>query len=240
MDNPTDFVGKKIQEIKSLENIFEYIKTAVSSAIVTKEKVNIEYHIEKGHEVKYFCLMASVLNWEGKKPKEIICFFQDISERKETEIALKRSEERFRLAIQATKDGLWEWDIETGKEFFSPRWCEIVGYEEDDPEMSNNFDFWASKIHPDDYSYVMQSIESHLEKGTPYSIEYRFPAQVGQLHLAEFSRAVSVGFGRKSQKNGGFCGRHKFSKRGRISAQTGESVVSNPLGQCARLCSLQK
>lgn len=191
IDNQIDFVGKKIHEIKSLENIFYYIKTAVSSAIITKEKINIEYNIEKGHETKYFCLTTSVLNWEGRKPREIICFFQDITERKETEIALKRSEERFRLAIQATKDGLWEWDIETGKEFFSPRWCEIVGYEDNDPEMSNNFDFWVSKIHPDDYSYVMQNIENHLEKGTPYNIEYRFLHKSGK-YIWQSSRGQSV------------------------------------------------
>ncbi len=189
--NQTYFVGKKIQEIKSIENVLEYIKTAVASAIITKEKVNIEYHIETAHKVTYFSLITSILNWEDKKPKEIICFFQDITERKETEIALQKSEERFRLAIQATKDGLWEWDIETGKEFFSPRWCEIVGYEEKDPEMSNNFDFWASKIHPEDYSYVMQSIEDHLEKGVPYNVEYRFQHKSGS-YIWQSSRGQSV------------------------------------------------
>jgi PAS domain S-box-containing protein len=94
--------------------------------------------------------------------------------------ALRKSEERFRLAINATKEGLWEWDIQTNQEFFSPRWCEILGYSFDDPELPHTFNSWTSRIHPDDYDHVISAMNNHLEKGTKYDVDYRHRHKSGE------------------------------------------------------------
>ena len=93
---------------------------------------------------------------------------------------LKVSEERFRLAIQATNEGLWEWDILTDQEFFSPRWCEIIGYTFDDPELPHCFSSWAERIHPDDFERVMSAQKDHLEHGVAYNVVYRHKHKSGE------------------------------------------------------------
>jgi len=103
-----------------------------------------------------------------------------VSERKQVDETLRDSEERFRLAINATKDGLWEWDIQTNQEFFSPRWCEIIGYSFDDPELPHTYNSWASRIHPDDYDRVVSAMTNHLEKGTTYNVDYRHRHKSGE------------------------------------------------------------
>jgi diguanylate cyclase (GGDEF)-like protein/PAS domain S-box-containing protein len=103
-----------------------------------------------------------------------------VSERKQVDETLRDSEERFRLAINATKDGLWEWDIQTNQEFFSPRWCEIIGYSFDDPELPHTYESWASRIHPDDYDLVVSAMTNHLEKGTTYNVDYRHRHKSGE------------------------------------------------------------
>ncbi len=93
---------------------------------------------------------------------------------------LLRSVERFQRAIQATNDGLWEWDILTNEEFFSPRWCEIVGYTPDDPELVRSYRSWEERIHPDDCERVRKSLSAHLENGTAYDVEYRHRHKSGE------------------------------------------------------------
>ena len=127
--------------------------------------------------------MARIIFAEEEEEEEearIVVSMKDVTERKKVEEALRESEERFRLAINATKDGLWEWDIRTNQEFFSPRWCEIIGYSFDDPELPHTYESWASRIHPDDYDRVASAMTNHLEKGTRYDVDYRHRHKSGE------------------------------------------------------------
>ena len=102
------------------------------------------------------------------------------SEQKQIEEALRESEERFDLAVRSTLDGIWDWNILSNKEYFAPRLCEIIGYSHDDPELSHTFDSWASRIHPDDYERVMDTLKAHLEDGKPYNVDYRHRHKSGE------------------------------------------------------------
>jgi len=106
--------------------------------------------------------------------------------------ALRESEERFRLAVNATEDGIWEWDIQTNQEFFSPRWCEIIGYSVDDPELPHTYKSWASRIHPDDYDCVISAMTNHLEKGTRYNVDYRHRHKSGEYRWQSPSKWSGV------------------------------------------------
>lgn len=112
-------------------------------------------------------------------------------ERQEAEEVLRVSEERFRLAIQATKDGIWEWDVRTNEAFLSPRWCEIIGYSCDDPELQRTFNSWAERIHPDDYERVMQVLTDHLEQRANYDVEFRHRHKSGD-YVWHHSRGEAV------------------------------------------------
>jgi len=96
---------------------------------------------------------------------------RDISERKEAEEALRQSAERMRLVIEATNDGIWDWNILTHEDYLSPRWKEIVGYAEN--ELSNNESTFFDLIHPDDKDMVAQALTRHFDSREPFLVEMR-------------------------------------------------------------------
>ncbi|MGP8247101.1 MAG: response regulator [Bryobacteraceae bacterium] len=102
----------------------------------------------------------------------------DITERVKAEQQARVAEERWQLALRGNNDGIFDWDAASGKVFYSPRWKELLGYE--DWEFENRSEEWLSRIHPDDVAMVQQAERNHLERITPYySVEYRLRAKDG-------------------------------------------------------------
>lgn len=105
-------------------------------------------------------------------------YFQDITERRRTAEALRESEERWQLALHGNNDGIWDWNLKTNEVFFSTRWKEILGYK--DHEVSNHWDEWTKRIHPDERDWVLQAFQNHFAKKTPFYVcEYRVQCQDG-------------------------------------------------------------
>jgi diguanylate cyclase (GGDEF)-like protein/PAS domain S-box-containing protein len=97
--------------------------------------------------------------------------------REEAEQALKRSEERFQLAVTGSSDGLWDWNILTGEIYFSPRFEQLLGFNE--LEIGNTVDTFLSRVHPEDRAATDQAFSNHLEQGAPFDTEMRLKTKSG-------------------------------------------------------------
>jgi diguanylate cyclase (GGDEF)-like protein/PAS domain S-box-containing protein len=73
-------------------------------------------------------------------------------------------QERNDLAMHTGNDGLWDFDAENNRVYFSPRWKAMLGYADD--EMNNSPD-WRQLVHPDDMPRVQASIRDHVAGKTP-------------------------------------------------------------------------
>lgn len=76
------------------------------------------------------------------------------------------AEQRWRFALEGSRDGVWDWDASTNKVFFSDRWKHMLGYSPD--EIGDDLSEWESRVHPDDMAAVMADLMPHLEGRTPY------------------------------------------------------------------------
>ncbi len=120
----------------------------------------------------------------------IIEYTRDITDRKKTEVDLKKSEERYALAARGANDGLWDWDLGSNAVFYSPRWKSMLGYEE--AELSNSSDEWFDRIHPDDRVQVEMEIKAHVNGHSPHFISEHRMMHKDATYRWVLSRGLSV------------------------------------------------
>jgi PAS domain S-box-containing protein len=91
--------------------------------------------------------------------------------------ALATAETRNALVLEATNDGVWDWNVQTDVAFFSLRWKGILGY--DDSEVEDNGVAFFALVHEADRPRVQAAIEGHLARREPYAVEFRMRAKDG-------------------------------------------------------------
>jgi len=110
----------------------------------------------------------------------VVVVHTDITARRGGERARADSELRLSLALEATGDGLWDWDIASGRAHMSPRYYELVEQAPRDSEPG--LEFFRATVHPDDWPRVSAHIEAHLRGESVYSdVEYRLVAASGAV-----------------------------------------------------------
>ena len=105
------------------------------------------------------------------------------------ERALRESEARYTLAAAAMNDGLWDWDLQTGKVYYSPRWQALLGIEAPASQAPSE---WFDRVHPLDAERVRTQLKAHLADETPvFECEHRLLHQDGRYHWM-LSRGLAV------------------------------------------------
>ncbi len=116
----------------------------------------------------------------------------DIDAQKRTEEALRRSEERYQLAVEGSNEGLWDWDLDSDMLFLSPRAQELVWLDPGEPLRPRRYWIERTVYHPDDVRPVQQAISDHLRGRTPlFVVEYRLRHHSGVWHWYR-QRGVAV------------------------------------------------
>jgi diguanylate cyclase (GGDEF)-like protein/PAS domain S-box-containing protein len=90
---------------------------------------------------------------------------------------LKKSEERYRIVSETTKDIIWEGDLVNNKRYFYGRLYEILGYK---PIEMERLDEWFNIVHPEDVSFVKEGIKHQIQnKIAVKTFEYRVKCKNG-------------------------------------------------------------
>lgn len=91
---------------------------------------------------------------------------------------LENREEQFRLAMKASRDGLWDWNIMTGEVYYSPAYFRIIGFEPD--ELPHDLSTWMDRVHPDDCENALKANTECIEGITEtFSAEFRMLSKAG-------------------------------------------------------------
>lgn len=73
---------------------------------------------------------------------------------------LRESEEVWRFALEGNRDGVWDWDVQTGQVRFAGRWKEMLGFAE--AEIGDNVEEWRRRVHPDDMPQMLSDLDAYF------------------------------------------------------------------------------
>ncbi len=141
----------------------------IDQATHTGEVQSGEFTLRNNGDIAVHVLLRMATLPDGQSCQVVLT---DISERRLMEEALRVSEERWKLALDASGDGVWDWNVRTGAVMFSQRFAQLYGFAGD--EYGSRLEDWSARIHPEDRLRVMADIQAHLEgKTRSFSNEHR-------------------------------------------------------------------
>jgi PAS domain S-box-containing protein len=144
----------------------------VKESIETGEPAQDEWRVHwPDGSVHWLAGRWQVLKDPAGKPLHVLGVSINVTARKNMEDELRKSEERFRLAIKATNDSIWDLDLKAGTVVWNDTYAALFGR----PETEDSWQFWLDHIHPEDRARVVQSFQSSLAGDAPsWAAEYRF------------------------------------------------------------------
>jgi PAS domain S-box-containing protein len=160
---------------------WDRLSRAVTKALTTGEPYNLELELVRPDgSIRWINAFGGDRCDRTGKRTGLLGTLQDITERKQTELALMESEARLRLSVHSANIGLWDWDLVADTVYFSPEWKSQIGYLDD--ELPNIFEEWQRRLHPDDIEPTLKTLHAYLAnpKGR-YEDEFRLMHKDGSF-----------------------------------------------------------
>ncbi|WP_158633635.1 putative bifunctional diguanylate cyclase/phosphodiesterase [Tautonia sociabilis] len=95
---------------------------------------------------------------------------------------LAQSEQRYALAVEGSRDGLWDWDMRTHAFYGSEHLRRMLGIRPPELERIGWIEEFSRRLHPEDRTRVRRAISEHLRSRAPFDVECRLRAADGQYH----------------------------------------------------------
>ncbi len=171
-------MGQPFAEVFHILNETTRLRVAdpVADVLRTGRVIGLANHTvlvqRDGQEVPIDDSAAPISSASGKLLGAVVVF-RDVTERRANEEILLQSEERFKLAARAAGDVIWDWNLETGRMWWSDTYAERFG---EQPDLSHSYaKWWLNHVHPDDRDQVIRSSGVNLGgMGQTWCCEYRY------------------------------------------------------------------
>jgi PAS domain S-box-containing protein len=175
-------LGKALGMIVSIEGFnSKTISDWIALTINSKEPVKLADHLPllaKSGAVRMVDVSGSPVKDDNNTTTGAVFVFGDRTEEYRMQSELKESEARWQFALEGAGDGVWDWDVTSGRVYYSDQWKTMLGYLPD--EINNDFQEWKVRVHPDDLSRALQDIDDHVKGDTPvYINEHRLRCKDG-------------------------------------------------------------
>jgi PAS domain S-box-containing protein len=187
----TEFVARIPMHAEDRERVHQAMADHLAGR---SERIDNEYRvIDPGSgEVRWLHTRAQCVRDGDGRPTRMAGATVEITRRKRAEEALRRSEERYQLAVLGSTEGLWDWDMESDMLFLSARCQELLWQTVGEPLRPRREWIDATEYHPDDVAPLRAAVSAHLHGQTQHlAVEYRLRHHGGDWHWYR-QRGVAV------------------------------------------------
>ncbi|PSR55949.1 hypothetical protein AHMF7605_21815 [Adhaeribacter arboris] len=178
-----DVIGKSYRALmQELENqqVFEQMDQVFDSGHplhVKQQRLDMEI-AGKVQRFYYNYSLTPLVNSAGEV-YGIVNTAADVTDLVVARKEVQESEQRLSLALQATRDGIWDWDFINDKAWWDDRYAEITGAYI--PEEERGLQSMSQYIHPEDVDKIKDAFQAHVEKGVEFEVEYRTLHPSGEI-----------------------------------------------------------
>ena len=158
---PEEMLGKAYTDFMPESELPDHVLQMEHRNIGENDHYERKFYTKQGSIVWMHVSPTALFNEDGSFAGSFALFL-NITDKKQLELALQESEEKHRLALDATSEGLWDWNIQTNEVYYNPEWKKII--ETDD--IVPSYKTWESRIHPDDKHIALSSLTDHLKGRT--------------------------------------------------------------------------
>ncbi|MBE7383438.1 MAG: PAS domain S-box protein [Leptolyngbya sp. SIO1E4] len=174
-------LGKSIAELIIPEEIWDehlpVVRPQTAHKGEPRPNKELKLRNKNNDPVDVYSSHVKLTNLKGGQ--ETYCIDVDLSDRNRAEQALAESEERLRLALIASKQGLYDLDLRTGNVIVSSTYATMLGH--NPANFQETYLKWLRRLHPDDRERVHQVSQAYLAGEIPhYEVEFRMRTQDGR------------------------------------------------------------
>lgn len=178
LSSASQLIGTRLSDVmdKNVEQNIQYLEAFIASGYNLQGMESEE--IDAKGEKKFFLNSLVGVVEDG-------CVMRawgtqlDVTKQHQTTDALLRSQERLDLALQVSRLGMWEWNVETGDLSWSDELRKIYHVP---ARIAVTYELYMSRIHPADRKKMQSTIEKSMQHGNSYEAEHRIVWPNGEVH----------------------------------------------------------
>ncbi len=184
-----ELVGVSIYDL--LPDMAEELRRRATLVFSQRESLVFEDEVSLPDGVRHFRSVTSPVGDDNGETIGLQVISWEITDQRRAEqelaaatAAAADSERDHTLAMEAVRDGVWDWNLATGDFNLSPNFYALVGYT--DAELEEGRVEWFYRVlHPDDRARIQTLLENHMAGKTPeYVAEYRWQHKNGDWRWA--------------------------------------------------------
>jgi len=112
-------------------------------------------------------------------PDGFLVTFIDLTADRRLQEQLRLSQERLSLAMEASNDGIWDWNLITNQTYYSPAYFTMLGYVPEDFTAATSSAYWVDLLHPDERARTLEQAKRLLADPGHYELEFRLRTKEG-------------------------------------------------------------